>query len=94
MMGLPSRMAPGSAAARMVGCRCPAAPNADGLGYQGGRRDACGEILYVIDIRCQIHAPGAEMARRVGCTCPAASDSAWSTQVEPGCPVHSPGGRS
>lgn len=92
MMDLPPPMAPGSATARMVGCRCPDAVNAGGLGYQGGQRDACGETLYVIDVRCQIHAPGTTITRRVGCTCPPVTGPAWAARVEPGCPVHSPQG--
>lgn len=48
---------PGSDAAHDAGCLCPRMDNAGGRGYMGGARDEHGNVAYVIDLGCPMHAP-------------------------------------
>jgi hypothetical protein len=46
---------PGSEEAVKIGCSCPRMDNAYGRGYLGGVKNEDGEVVYVINLDCQVH---------------------------------------
>lgn len=51
-----SELNPGSDSAVEMGCKCPVLDNGRGAGYLGGVRDEDGELLFVINGNCPLHA--------------------------------------
>jgi len=47
---------PGSPAAVAKGCTCPILDNGHGRGYMGGVKNKDGEVMFVMNAGCPLHA--------------------------------------